>query len=162
MLLFFEFDRLLWGHTIGEHGPAARLASLLKDFPAVELVMLRWTVGTLRTIHDVRGEVPELGDHIKHLSHRPVRSDVFHEREITSTLRRMKQLYWVAVVHERLAGGYIRTAQSSGAPLILCRNGFDDEAADRLRAALERVVRAEAFVSADHGFFKSKETICAS
>ena len=162
MLLFFEFDRLLWGHTIGTHGPAARLASVLDDFPAVELVMLRWTVGTLRTIDDVRGEVPELGDHIKHLSHRPVRSDVFHEREITSTLRRMKQLYWVAVVHERLAGGYIRTAQSSGAPIVLCRNGFDDEAASRLRDALERVVSAEAFVSADHGFFKSKETICAS
>ena len=124
--------------------------------------MIRWTVGTLRSIDDVRGEVPELSDHLQHLAHRPIRADAYPEREITSTLRRRKQLYWVAVVHERLAGGYIRTAQSSGAPLLLCRNGFDDEAADRLRAALERVVSAEAFVSVDHGFFKSKETACAS
>ena len=162
MLLFFDFGRLLWGHTIGAHGPAARLARVLDDFPTVELVMIRWTVGTLRSIEDVRGEVPELSDHLQHLAHRPIRADAYPEREITSTLRRRKQLYWVAVVHERLAGGYIRTAQSSGAPLLLCRNGFDDEAADRLRAALERVVSAEAFVSVDHGFFKSKETACAS
>ena len=74
----------------------------------------------------------------------------------------MKQIYWAAVVHERLAGGYIRTAQSSGAPLVLCRRAFDDEAADRLRVALERVVSTEAFVSTDHGFFKAKETTCAS
>lgn len=162
MLLFFDFGRLLWGHTIGAHGPAARLARVLDDFPSVELVMIRWTVGMLRSIDDVRGEVPELSDHLQHLAHRPIRADAYPEREITSTLRRRKQLYWVAVVHERLAGGYIRTAQSSGAPLLLCRNGFDDEAADRLRAALERVVSAEAFVSVDHGFFKSKETACAS
>jgi hypothetical protein len=162
MLLFFDFGRLLWGHTIGAHGPAARLARVLDDFPSVELVMIRWTVGTLRSIDDVRGEVPELSDHLQHLAHRPIRADAYPEREITSTLRRRKQLYWVAVVHERLAGGYIRTAQSSGAPLLLCRNGFDDEAADRLRAALERVVSAEALVSVDHGFFKSKETACAS
>ena len=162
MLLFFDFGRLLWGHTIGAHGPAARLARVLDDFPSVELVMIRWTVGTLRSIEDVRGEVPELSDHLQHLAHRPIRADAYPEREITSTLRRRKQLYWAAVVHERLAGGYIRTAQSSGAPLLLCRNGFDDEAADRLRAALERVVSAEAFVSVDHGFFKSKETACAS
>ena len=162
MLLFFDFGRLLWGHTIGEHGPAARLANVLDDFPTVELVMIRWTVGTLRSIDDVRGEVPELGDHLQHLAHRPIRADAYPEREITSTLRRLKQLYWVAVVHERLAGGYIRTAQSSGAPLLLCRNGFDDEAADRLRTALERVVSAEAFVSTDHGFSKAKETACAS
>ena len=162
MLLFFDFDRLLWGHTIGEHGPAARLARVLDDFPTVELVIIRWTVGTLRSIEDVRGEVPELSDHLQHLAHRPIRADAYPEREITSTLRRRKQLYWAAVVHERLAGGYIRTAQSSGAPLLLCRNGFDDEAADRLRAALERVVSAEAFVSTDHGFFKAKETACAS
>lgn len=162
MLLFFDFGRLLWGHTIGEHGPAARLARVLDDFPTVELVMIRWTVGTLRSIEDVRGEVPELSNHLQHLAHRPIRADAYPEREITSTLRRRKQLYWAAVVHERLAGGYIRTAQSSGAPLLLCRNGFDDEAADRLRAALERVVSTEAFVSADHGFFKAKETACAS
>ena len=162
MLLFFDFGRLLWGHTIGTHGPAARLARVLDDFPSVELVMIRWTVGTLRSIDDVRGEVPELSDHLQHLAHRPIRADAYPEREITSTLRRRKQLYWAAVVHERLAGGYIRTAQSSGAPIVLCRNGFDDEAASRLRDALERVVSAEAFVSADHGFFKSKETACAS
>ena len=57
MLLFFDFGRLLWGHTIGTHGPAARLARVLDDFPSVELVMIRWTVGTLRSIDDVRGEV---------------------------------------------------------------------------------------------------------
>jgi hypothetical protein len=39
------------------------------------------------------------------------------------------------------------------APLVLCRRAFDDEAADRLRVALQRVVSTEAFVSADHGFF---------
>ena len=50
MLLFFDFGRLLWGHTIGAHGPAARLARVLDDFPSVELVMIRWTVGTLRRI----------------------------------------------------------------------------------------------------------------
>lgn len=162
MLLFFDFGRLLWGHTIGEHGPAARLARVLDDFPSVELVMIRWTVGTLRTIDDVRDEVPELTDHLQHLAHRPIRAEAYPEREVTSTLRRMKQLYWVAVVHERLAGGYIRTAQSSGAPIVLCRNGFNDEAADRLRAALERVVSTETFVSTDHGFSKQKELSCAS
>ena len=162
MLLFFDFGRLLWGHTIGEHGPAARLARVLDDFPLVELVMIRWTVGTLRSIDDVRGEAPELSDHLQHLAHRPIRADAYPEREITSPLRRMKQIYWAAVVHERLAGGYIRTAQSSGAPLVLCRRAFDDEAADRLRVALERVASTEAFVSADHGFCKAKEAVCAS
>lgn len=162
MLLFVQFDRLLWGKHIGEHGPAARLARVLDDFPTVELVLIRWAIGPIRNMEEVRGELPELGDRIKHLSHRPIRSDVFHEREITSTLRRMKQLFWAAVVHERLAGGYIRTAQSSGAPLVLCPRAFDDEAADRLRCALERVVSTEAFVSTDHGFFKAKETTCAS
>lgn len=161
MLLFFEFDRLLWSHHIGEHGPAARLARVLDEFPTVELVMIRWAIGPIRDMEDVRGELPELGTHVKHLSHRPMHSDVLHEREITSTLRRLKQIYWAAVVHERLAGGYLRTAQSSGAPLVLCRNGFDEEAADRLRVALERVVGAEAFVSADHGFSKPKEFSCA-
>ena len=162
MLLFVQFDRLLWGKHIGEDGPAARLARVLDDFPTVELVMIRWAVGPIRDMEEVRGELPELGDRIKHLAHRPVRSDVFPEREITSTLRRMKQLFWAAVVHERLAGGYIRTAQSSGAPLVLCPRAFDDEAADRLRCALERVVSTEAFVSTDHGFFKAKEAVCAS
>lgn len=162
MLLFVQFDRLLWGKHIGEDGPAARLARVLDDFPTVELVLIRWAIGPIRNMEEVRGELPELGDRIKHLAHRPVRSDVFPEREITSTLRRMKQLFWAAVVHERLAGGYIRTAQSSGAPLVLCSRAFDDEAADRLRCALERVVSTEAFVSTDHGFFKAKETACAS
>lgn len=162
MLLFVQFDRLLWGKHIGEDGPAARLARVLDEFPTVELVMIRWAIGPIRDMEEVRGELPELGERIKHLAHRPVRSDVFPEREITSTLRRMKQIYWAAVVHERLAGGYIRTAQSSGAPLVLCRRAFDDEAADRLRVALERVASTEAFVSADHGFFKAKETACVS
>ena len=162
MLLFVQFDRLLWGKHIGEDGPAARLARVLDDFPTVELVLIRWAIGPIRNMEEVRGELPELGDRIKHLAHRPVRSDVFPEREITSTLRRMKQLFWAAVVHERLAGGYVRTAQSSGAPLVLCPRAFDDEAADRLRCALERVVSTEAFVSTDPGFFKAKETTCAS
>lgn len=162
MLLFFEFDRLLSGQQIGQHGPAARLAQVLDEFPTVELVMIRWAVSSIRDMDDLRGELPELGERIKHLSHRPIRSDVFHEREITSTLRRMKQIYWAAVVHERLAGGYIRTAQSSGAPLLLCRNGFDGEAATQLRSALQRVVALETFVSTDRGFFKAKEPVCAS
>lgn len=162
MLLFFEFDRLLCGHHIGELGPAARLARVLDEFPTVELVMIRWAIGSIRSMEDVRGELPELGNRLKHLSHRPVRSEVLHEREITSTLRRLKQIYWVAVVHERRAEGYLRTAQSSGAPLVLCRSGFDDEAASRLRVALARVVCAEKFVSADHGFSKLKEFSCAS
>ncbi|MGA3940472.1 hypothetical protein ACI2TU_04555 [Ralstonia nicotianae] len=162
MLLFFEFDRLLRGHHIGERGPAARLARVLDEFPTVELVMIRWAIGPIRGMEDVQGELPELGNRVRHLSHRSVRSEVFHEREITSTLRRLKQIYWAAVVHERQAGGYLRTAQSSGAPLVLCRNGFDDEAACRLRVALERVVSAEAFVSADHGFSNPKEFSCAS
>lgn len=162
MLLFVQFDSLLWGKHIGEDGPAARLARVLDDFPSVELVMIRWAIGPIRDMEEVRGELPELGERIKYLAHRPVRSDVFPEREITSTLRRMKQIYWAAVVHERLAGGYIRTAQSSGAPLVLCRRAFDDEAADRLRVALERVTSTEAFVSADHGFCKAKEAVCVS
>lgn len=162
MLLFVQFDRLLWGKHIGEDGPAARLARVLDDFPTVELVLIRWAIGPIRDMEEVRGELPELGHRIKHLSHRPIRSDVFHEREITGTLRRLKQIYWAAVVHERLAGGYIRTAQNSGAPLVLCRRAFDDEAADRLRVALQRVVSTEAFVSADHGFSRTKEAACAS
>ena len=143
MLLFVQFDRLLWGKHIGEDGPAARLARVLDDFPTVELVLIRWAIGPIRNMEEVRGELPELGDRIKHLAHRPVRSDVFPEREITSTLRRMKQLFWAAVVHERLAGGYIRTAQSSGAPLVLCPRAFDDEAANRLRCALHRTMAAD-------------------
>ena len=162
MILFFDFERLLHGQTIGDIGPAARLAKVLMPYPQVDLVLTRWRIGAMRSVDDVRGEVPELGERIKYLAHRPVRSDVFPEREITSTLRRMKQIYWAAVVHERLAGGYIRTAQSSGAPLVLCRRAFDDEAADRLRVALVRVASTEAFVSADHGFCKAKETACAS
>lgn len=92
MLLFVQFDRLLWGKHIGEDGPAARLARVLDDFPTVELVMIRWAVGPIRTWKRCAASGPRLGERIKHLAHRPVRSDVFPEREITSTSRRMKQI----------------------------------------------------------------------
>ncbi len=163
MLLFFQFDRLLWGTRIGADGPAARLARVLDDFPTVELVMLRWNIGPIRDIEAVRGELPELGNHIRHLCHRPMHVHAHPEREITATLRRMKQLYWAAAVHQRQAvDGYIRTAQSSGAPLVLCPNGFDEDAATRLRAALHRVASTEEYVSRDHWFFNRQEAACAS
>lgn len=162
MLLFFQFDRLLWGTRIGQDGPAARLARVLDDFQTVELVMLRWSIGPVRDITEVRGELPELGDHIRHLCHRPMHAHAHPEREITSTLRRMRQLYWVACVHQRQpVDGYLRTAQSSGAPLVLCPNGFDEDAAMRLRAALHRVASAEEYVSRDRSFHR-KEEACAS
>ena len=47
MLLFVQFDRLLWGKHIGEDGPAARLARVLDDFPSVELVLIRWAIGPI-------------------------------------------------------------------------------------------------------------------
>lgn len=40
MLLFFEVNRLLWGHHIGAHEPAAQLARVLDEFPGVELVVV--------------------------------------------------------------------------------------------------------------------------
>ena len=43
--------------------------------------------------------------------------------------------------------GYIAQATRSGAPLILCPCGFDEEAAQRLQAALARVVFNEELVS---------------
>lgn len=163
MLLFVQFDRLLWGKHIGEDGPAARLARVLDDFPTVELVMLRWSIGPIRDITGVRGELPELGDHIRHLCHRPMHAHAHPEREITSTLRRMKQLFWAAVVHQRQAvDGYVRTAQSSGAPLVLCPNGFDEDAAARLHAALHRVASMEEYLSRDHWFVHPKEAACDS
>lgn len=163
MLLFFDFGRLLWGRRIGPDGPAARLARVLDDFASVELVMIRWAIGPIRVIDDVRGELPELGNHIRHLCHRPMHAHAHPEREITSTLRRMRQLYWVACVHQRQpVDGYVRTTQSSGAPLVLCPNGFDEDAAARLRAALHRVASAEEYVSRDHWSFNRQEEACAS
>ena len=147
MILFFDFERLIYGQTIGDTGPAARLAKVLMPYPQVDLVLTRWRIGSMRSVDDVRGEVPELGDRINDVAHRPVRSDEQPEREITGTLRRTRQLYWVAVVPDGDAQGYIEQATRSGAPLILCRNGFDDEAAQRLQAALARVVRNEELVS---------------
>lgn len=147
MILFFDFERLIYGQTIGDIGPAARLAKALTPFPQVDLVLTRWRIGSMRSVDDVRGEVPELGDRINDVAHRPVRSDAQPEREITGTLRRTRQLYWAAVVPDGDAQGYIEQATRSGAPLILCRNGFDDEAAQRLQAALARVVRNEELVS---------------
>lgn len=162
MLLFFDFERLLWNQTTGSTGPAARLAQVLDCFATVELVMIRWSVGPFRTVDDLRKEVPELGNHFRHLAHRPVRSDLFPEREITGSLRKLRQLYWAAVVHERLAGGYISTAQSSGAPLVLCSNGFNDSDAERLSLALCRIVHDEHLASADHVFYPQKELSCDS
>lgn len=147
MILFFDFERLLYGQTIGDSGPAARLANVLTPFPQVDLVLTRWRIGSMRSVADVRGEVPELGDRINDVAHRPVRSDEQPEREITGTLRRTRQLYWAAVVPNGYAQGYIEQAGRSGAPLILCRSGFDDEAAQRLQAALARVVFNEELVS---------------
>ena len=147
MILFFDFERLLHGQAIGDIGPAARLANVLTPFPQVDLVLTRWRIGSMRSVADVRGEVPELGDRINDVAHRPVRSDERPEREITGTLRRTRQLYWAAVVPDGDAQGYIEQAARSGAPLILCRNDFDDEAAQRLQAALARVVRNEELVS---------------
>ena len=66
MLLFFDFDRLLWGHTIGTSGQRPGSRECWTTSRRSSWCMIRWTVGTLRTIDDVRGEVPELGDHIKH------------------------------------------------------------------------------------------------
>jgi len=88
MILFFDFERLLYGQTIGDIGPAARLAKVLT-----------------------------------------------------------RQLYWAAVVPNWDAQGYIAQATRSGAPLILCPCGFDEEAAQRLQAALARVVFNEELVS---------------
>ena len=147
MILFFDFEQLLHGQTIGDIGPAARLAKVLMPYPQVDLVLTRWRIGSMRSVDDVRGLVPELGDRINDVAHRPVRSDEKPEREITGTLRRTRQLYWAAVVPNWDAQGYIVQANRSGAPLILCRNGFDDEAAQRLQAALARVVRNEELVS---------------
>lgn len=147
MILFFDFERLLYGQAIGDIGPAARLANVLTPFPQVDLVLTRWRISSMRSVADVRGEVPELGDRINDVAHRPVRSDERPEREITGTLRRTRQLYWAAVVPDGDAQGYIEQATRSGAPLILCRNGFDDEAAQRLQAALARVIRNEELVS---------------
>ena len=65
----------------------------------------------------------------------------------TGTLRRTRQLYWAAVVPNWDAQGYIQQATRSGAPLILCPCGFDEEAAQRLQAALARVVFNEELVS---------------
>ena len=64
-----------------------------------------------------------------------------------TTLRRTRQLYWAAVVPNWEAQGYIEQATRSGAPLILCPSGFDEEAAQRLQAALARVVCNEELVS---------------
>ena len=147
MILFFDFERLLHGQAIGDIGPAARLANVLTPFPQVDLVLTRWRIGSMRSVADVRGEVPELGDRINDVAHRPVRAAEHPEREITGTLRRTRQLYWAAVVPDGDAQGYIEQATRSGAPLILCRNGFDDEAAQRLQAALARVVFNEELVS---------------
>jgi hypothetical protein len=61
MILFFDFERLLYGQTIGDIGPAARLAKVLMPYPQVDLVLTRWRIGAMRSIKDVRGEVPELG-----------------------------------------------------------------------------------------------------
>lgn len=147
MILFFDFERLLHGQAIGDIGPAARLAKVLMPYPQVDLVLTRWRIGAMRSIKDVRGEVPELGDRINDVAHRPVRSDEQPEREITGTLRRTRQLYWAAVVPNWDAQGYIQQATRSGAPLILCPCGFDEEAAQRLQAALARVVFNEELVS---------------
>ncbi len=147
MILFFDFERLLYGQTIGDLGPAARLAKVLMPYPQVHLVMTRWRIGAMRSIEDVRGEVPELGERISDVAHRPVRSDEQPEREITGTLRRSRQLYWAAVVPVGDTQGYIEQATRSGAPLILCPSGFDEEAAQRLQAALARVVCNEELVS---------------
>lgn len=147
MILFFDFERLMHGQAIGDIGPAARLAEVLMPYPQVDLVLTRWRIGSIRTVDDVRGEVPELGDRINDVAHRPVRSDEQPEREITGTLRRSRQLYWAAVVPDKHAQGYIEQASRSGAPLILCRDGFDESAAQRLQAALARVVRNEELVS---------------
>jgi len=125
MILFFDFERLLYGQTIGDIGPAARLAKVLMPYPQVDLVLTRWRIGSMRSVDDVRGELPELGDRINDVAHRPVRSDEQPEREITGTLRRTRQLYWAAVVPNWEAQGYIEQATRSGAPLILCRNGFE-------------------------------------
>ena len=147
MILFFDFERLLYGQTIGDIGPAARLAKVLMPYPQVDLVLTRWRIGAMRSVDDVRGEVPELGERINDVAHRPVRSDEQPEREITGTLRRTRQLYWAAVVPNWEAQGYIEQATRSGAPLILCPSGFDEEAAQRLQAALARVVCNEELVS---------------
>ena len=147
MILFFDFERLLYGQTIGDIGPAARLAKVLIPYPQVDLVLTRWRIGAMRSVDDVRGEVPELGERINDVAYRPVRSDEQPEREITGTLRRTRQLYWAAVVPVGDTQGYIEQATRSGAPLIQCLNGFDDEAAQRLQAALARVVFNEELVS---------------
>ena len=147
MILFFDFERLLYGQTIGDIGPAARLAKVLMPYPQVDLVLTRWRIGAMRSVDDVRGEVPELGERINDVAHRPVRSDEQPEREITGTLRRSRQLYWAAVVPVGDTQGYIEQATRSGAPLILCPSGFDAEAAQRLQAALARVVCTEELVS---------------
>jgi hypothetical protein len=75
MILFFDFERLLYGQTIGDIGPAARLAKVLMPYPQVDLVLTRWRIGAMRSVDDVRGEVPELGERINDVAHRPVRSD---------------------------------------------------------------------------------------
>jgi|GEM_PF-1785940 len=147
MILFFDFERLLYGQTVGDTGPAARLAKVLMPYPQVDLVLTRWRIGAIRSVADVRGEVPELGERINDVAHRPVRSGEQPEREITGTLRRTPQLYWAAVVPHWEAQGYIEQATRSGAPLILCPSGFDEEAARRLQAALARVVCNEELVS---------------
>ena len=113
MILFFDFERLLHGQAIGDIGPAARLAKVLMPYPQVDLVLTRWRIGAMRSIKDVRGEVPELGDRINDVAHRPVRSDEQPEREITGTLRRTRQLYWAAVVPNWDAQGYIEQATRS-------------------------------------------------
>ena len=73
MILFFDFERLLYGQTIGDIGPAARLAKVLIPFPQVDLVLTRWRIGAMRSVDDVRGEVPELGERINDVAYRPVR-----------------------------------------------------------------------------------------
>ncbi len=86
MILFFDFERLLYGQTIGDVGPAARLAKVLTPYPQVDLVLTRWRIGAMRSIKDVRGEVPELGDRINDVASQPVWSGEPPESEINGPM----------------------------------------------------------------------------
>lgn len=158
MILFFDFERLLYGQP---SGAAELLGEVLHDYPDVSLVLTRWSVGGVRTLDEVRSVLPAgLAACVSAVAHRPVHSDVLREREISGTLRRTRQSFWAAVVPERLGGGYVELAKNSGAPLVLCRDGFNDEAAMRLRVGLDKVLEIEGWASGALSTHSQGEKTC--
>ncbi len=121
---------------------------MLTNYPDLPLILTRWAVGGVRSLVDSRSVLPrELAERVTDVAHRPVRSNILCEREISGTLRRARQTFWMAVVPERLAGGYLELAQPSGVPLVLCRNGFNAEAAAWLCAELNKMLNIEDWTS---------------